>query len=115
MTVQLNFGRDVQGMNAYAPAPSDIIYSATLTSGSVEPITVPSSNENWIAVFSYEPGADIFVAVNATAAAPAGGTFASTTSFLLPAQYKLKAADVISLFNNSSTSQDVTVALYAVP
>lgn len=112
---QLNFGRDVQGMNAYAPAFPDLIYSAEMVLGTEEHFTVPSSNQNWIAVFSYQPGADVWVSINGTAAAPAGATFATTTSFLLPAQLKVQANDVISCYNNSATNQDVGVALYAVP
>lgn len=113
--IQLNFGRDVQGMNAYAPAISDIMYSCGLASADDQQITVPSSNQNWIAVFSYQPGGTIWVAVNDTAEPPAAGTFTTTTSFLLPAQLKVKAGDTISFYNNSATDQDIGVALYAVP
>lgn len=113
--VQLNFGRDVQGYNAFAPVISDVMFSATIVSGTHQEFTVPSSSENWIAVFSYQPGADIWVSVNNTAAIPAGATFAATTSFLLPAQLKVKAGDSISCFNNNTSSQDMGVALYAVP
>lgn len=110
----LNFARDVQGMNAYAPALSDIMYSASLASGADDDITVPSSFQNWIAVLSYQPGADIWVSVNHTAAVPAGATFAATTSFLIPAQLKVKAGDTISCVNNNATDQDVGIALYAI-
>lgn len=112
---QLNFGRDVQGMNAYAPQLADVMFSATIASGAAQGITVPSTSENWIVVFSYQPGSSIWVSVDHTAAAPVGATFAATTSFLLPAQLKVKAADTISCFNNNATGQDVGIALYAVP
>lgn len=115
MTIQLNFGRDVQGMNAYAPQMSDIMYSCGLASADDDYITVPESNDNWIAVFSYQPGGTIWVSVNDTAAPPASGSFSSTTSFLLPSQLKVKKSDEISFYNNSSTDQDIGVALYAVP
>lgn len=115
MTTQLNFGRDVQGMNAYAPMLSDTMYSATIASGAHQNVTVPSINENWIVVFSYQFGSDIWVSVNNTAAAPAGATFAATTSFLTPAQLKVKAGDTISCFNNNASGQDVGIAFYAVP
>lgn len=112
---QLNFGRDVQGMNAYAPQLADLMYSCALASGDDQDFDVPESNGNWIAVFSYQPGGDIWVSVNDTAEAPAGATFAATTSFLLPAQLQVKGGDSISCLNNSATDQDVAVALYAVP
>lgn len=112
---QLNFGRDVQGMNAYAPQLSTNMYSASLGSGADDDITVPSNYMNWIAVFSYQPGSTIWVSINNTAAVPAGGTFAASTSFLAPAQLLVKAGDIISCINNSATDQDVGIALYAIP
>lgn len=110
----LVFGRDNQGMNAYAPQISDIMLSAGLATADDQFITVPSSNANWIAVMSYQPGGTIWVSVNDTAEPPSAGTFVSTTSFLLPAQLKVKKGDTISFYNNSSTDQDIGVALYAV-
>lgn len=114
MPTQLNFGRDVQGYNAYAPALSADKYSAALASGANSSITVPGTAQRWIAVLSYQPGADIWVTVNGTAVVPAGGTFASVNSCLLPASLSVKAADTISCVNNSTTAQDVGISLYAV-
>lgn len=114
MTTQLNFSRDVQGMNAYAPQMSDLMFSASLATTTQDDVVVPGSNENWIVAFSYQPGASIWVAINDTAAAPAGASFAASTSFLNPAQIKVKAGDTISCFNNSTQSQDVGFALYAI-
>ena len=113
--IQLNFGRDVQGYNAFAPFISDINYSATIASGASQSITVPSSNENWIVSLAYQYGSDVWVAVNNTAAPPSGATFSSTNSILTPAQLHVKAGDTISFYNNSATGQDVGVSLYAIP
>lgn len=111
---ELNFGRDVQGFNAFAPSFSDIKYSASLISGGSDSITVPETNTNWIAAFSYEPGAIIWVALNDTADAPAGSTFATTVSDLLPASRKVKGGDVIDFYNHGANIADVEVILYAV-
>lgn len=110
---KLSFGKDVQGFNAYAPALSDQMYSIELASADEKSLTVPETSANWIAVFSCQPGSIIWVSVNDTAAPPAGATFAATTSFLLPAQLRAKGGDIISCYNNSTTDQDVGVALYA--
>lgn len=107
----LNFGRDVQGFNAYAPKISDIKYSATLAASTHSTITVPSSAEKWIAVFSYEAVTNVWVAVNGTAAVPAGGTFATTTSQLNPPALTVYAADVIDIITANATT-DVGVAFY---
>lgn len=114
MTTQLNFGKDVQGYNAYAPVSADDKWSATLTNGSATSITVPSNFQNWIAAFSYQPGSDVWVDFSgATAAVPAGATLASTTSELLPATRHVQAGSKISMITDNTTA-DVGVMLYAV-
>lgn len=110
---QLNFGRDVQGFNAYAPEQADLLYSATLASGVNSTITVPVSATKWIAAFSYQPGTTIYVSVNGTAEVPAGGTFATTTSELNPSPRTVYAGDVIDIITSNVTA-DVGVALYVV-
>jgi len=112
MPTKLGFGRDIQGFNTFARAPSTNKFSATLAAGVHSTITVPSSAQNWIAYFSYEtPTANVWVAINGTAAVPAGGTFAASTSERNPAEYLLKAGDVIDAISADATV-DVGVALY---
>lgn len=113
MAAKLLFGRDIAGNNAYAPYFSQNKYSATLTSGVEETVTVPSDYENWIVAFSFEPGTLVWVALNETAEVPVGGTFATTTSELNPAARMVNAGDVLHLITDSTTS-DVGVQLYAV-
>ena len=115
MSTQLLFGRDASGLNAYAPGFAVDCYSATLPNGSAESITVPSNFQNWIAVFSFTPGATVWVSLNDTAAIPAGATFAATTSELNPGARAVLAGDTISLISNSTGDVDVGVILYAVP
>jgi hypothetical protein len=110
----LQFGRDVQGYNAYAPATANFKYSAALLSAGHDSITVPSEYTNWIVSFSYEPGAIIWVSIDGTAAAPVGNTFAATDSELLPAQRTVKSGQVIDIYNHGSNIADVGVSLYAI-
>ncbi len=115
MTTKLIFGRDVQGLNAFAPPFATDGFSATLTaSGGNSTVTVPSNFQNWIVAFSYQPGSDIWVSLNTAAAAPAGSTFASTLSELNPGSRTVKAADVIHILNNGTATADVGVILYAI-
>lgn len=122
MTTKLAFGRDCQGYNAYSPAPSTNLYSATLASGGNATITLPTNVPYWIVAFSFQPGADVWVAYNTSAAAPAGATFASTSSELNPGARLLPStnttssgtsATTINLFNNGTGSADIGVMLYA--
>ena len=112
MTTILNFGRDAQGMNAYAPQFCDDKFSATLTNGVAETVTVPDNYKEWTMIVSIAPGSIIFVAVNATAADPAGATFAATDSELNPGPRTVFAGDVISLLTTNATT-DTTVMFYA--
>ncbi len=111
---QLNFARDVQGFNTYAPKQPEIIFSATLANGDNESITVPNTFENWILAVSYQPGTATYMSVNDTAAAPAGATFAATTSELNPPVRRVLAGDVVD-FVTVSTTADLTVSLWNLP
>lgn len=114
MSTLLNFARDVQGLNTFAPYISQDNYSGTIASGAAQSITIPSNGQQWIAVLNYQFGSDIWVAVNHTAAQPAGATFASSNSILTPAQLRVNAGNTISCYNNSATAQDVSISLYAI-
>lgn len=109
----LSFGRDVQGYNAFAPDPSTVKYSATITNGSATSVTVPSTYQTWIVSFRYYPN-DVWVDVSgATAAIPAGATLAATTAELNPASLRLQAGTKISMITAQTTS-DVSVVMWPV-
>lgn len=118
---QLNFARDVQGFNAFAPSPSDKLFSVTVASSGNATITLPTSSPRWIVSFSYQQGSNVWVAYGANAAVPAGATFASTESELLPGSRVLNStnsdgtAATINLLNNGTASADIGVVLYASP
>jgi hypothetical protein len=111
----LNFAKDVQGFNTFAAAFSDIKYSAKIASSGNATITIPSTGENWVISFSFQPGSNIWIAVNTTAAIPAGATFAITQSELLPGARSVKSGDTINILNNGTTDADIGVVLYAIP
>lgn len=112
-TNTLQFGRDSQGYNAYAPYPSAVKYNATITDGSATSITVPKTYPLWVVSFRYYPN-DIWVDVTgATAAIPVGATLASTTSELNPAALTLSAGANISVIT-AQTSADVSIVMWPV-
>jgi hypothetical protein len=121
MSTDLQFGRDVQGYNAFAPIPSTNIWSATLESGTASSITIPSNFPQWVIAFSVSGGQNIWVDfTGATATVPAGNTFATTTSELNPGArfiYSFQRDNVtptsISIVTNDTTA-DVSVSLYGL-
>lgn len=110
----LEFGRDVQGMNAYAPQPGTVKYAATLTSGGgATSITVPLTHQTWIVSFRYYPN-DVWVDVSgATAIVPVGATLVATTSELNPASLTLQKGTKISMVT-ALTAADVSVVMWPV-
>lgn len=109
----LNFGRDVQGMNAYAPAPSNVKFKATLTNGNAASCTVPSSHQVWIVSFRYYPN-DVWVDVSgATATIPGSNALVASTAELNPASFTLQAGTVVSMVT-AQTTADVSVVMWPV-
>jgi hypothetical protein len=113
MSTELQFGRDVQGYNSYAPYPSINKWSATITNGSATSITVPSNFPLWVVSFRYYPN-DVWVDVSgATASVPVGATLATTTSELNPASLTLTSGTNISVIT-AQTTADVSIVMWPV-
>jgi len=113
MSTPLQFGRDAQGFNAYAPYASTNKWAATITNGSATSITVPTNHTLWIVSFRYYPN-DVWVDVSgATAAIPAGATLATTTAELNPASMTLVSGTKISIITGQTTA-DVSIVMWPV-
>jgi hypothetical protein len=117
MSTILNFGRDNQGYNAYAPQFPTDIWTATLAASTAESFTVPKTHAVFIMYVRIEPAGWCWVSRTGTAAVPAGGTFATSASELIAGTIEYKrlvyAADVIS-FITPNTTCDISVSLYQV-
>jgi hypothetical protein len=93
MTIPYNINDYIKGVNGFGNNFCDIKYSAKLAAATEQTIAVPGTSpmgsmtpggaNGFIAVITSDT-AGVFVCKNATAALPVGGTFASTTSSLLP-------------------------------
>jgi len=96
---------------------SDIKYSASLAASTYTSLTVPGAARRYKAVMKAEADGVVWVANGATAAVPAGASFAAVSSDMIPVNGELcrevKAADVLH-FISAGTDIDVSVVFYAI-
>src|SRR5882757_3214691 len=114
MATSFAMTRDVNGFNGFGLPFSIDKYSADLVTLTDTTLAVPgtaamgaitsTTYNKFIAIFSYEPGSSVWVTVNATAAVPAGGTFASTTSELNPSARQVQAGDVLHFYTADTSA-----------
>ncbi len=119
---------DVNGSEGNGLQIADILYSATLTSGGGDTtLTVPAAgslggiggqlHNKWAAKIVTEQGSTVWHALNATAAVPAGATFAASTSELIPPETEIirrvEAGDVMHFVTADATA-DVSVTFYSL-
>ena len=116
--------RDVNGYNGFGLQFSDNKYSATVAQTTDTTLTIPGDApmgavnnvtiNKYIAIFSYEPGSQVWVANNETAEIPVGASFAATTSELNPSARQVNAGDVLHFYTPDATGAEVSVILYAL-
>jgi len=114
---------DINGFNGFGIQFAVDNYSATLATTTDTTLACPLTStlggassqkaNKFIAIFSYTPGASVWVANNATAAVPGGASFASTTSTLNPSARQVQAGDTLH-FYTSDTGAAVGVTFYAL-
>lgn len=96
---------------------SNLKYSASLAATTDTTLTVPGKAQRYKAVIKVENNGLVWVALNATAAVPAGGTFAATTSELITDAKSLcrevRSGDVLH-FITATAGTDVSVVFYAL-
>lgn len=109
--------RDINGFNGFGVPFSNNKYSAVLSSMAEQTVTVPETGnatyQNLIAIFSFEAGNSVWVALNATATIPSG-SFAQTDSELNPAGRYVKPGDILH-FITADPQDQVGVIFYAAP
>jgi len=127
MTTMYKLQKDVAGYNGFGLPFSDLKYSASLAITTDTTLTVPSSGaigaplnqvNRFLALVQVEANLEVWSALNAVAAVPAGSTFAATTSeLIIGGEYyarEVKAADVMHFFAPTAGT-DISVVFYALP
>ena len=112
MTTQMITIRDLNSVPIYADLFSDTKYAGVLSENIPQSITVPNDANQYVAIFSIAPGADLWVACNSTAVVPTG-TVSLTNSEQLKSTKLVNANDVISIVspNDGATFGVVFYAL----
>lgn len=122
MTTIYNVDSITKGVNGFGSPFSSQCFTSTLAANTDTSLTVPTNaamglpaattNNKFLAIFSYAPASKVWVAVNAAAAAPAGAAFAASTSELNPPAKYCKSSDTIHML--CVAGADVSVAFYAI-
>lgn len=112
-STKFNMTKDVAGYNGFGVKFAKDGYSGVLAVGVAQSVTVPSNYPNWLAVFSYTPGANIWVDGATTAAAPAGA-FGATQADLNPSARQVTAGQTLSFITSDTTSPQVKVSFYVI-
>lgn len=123
MATRYNVDKYIQGINGFGNYFCDTVYNVTLAANTEATVTVPgiaamgnpteTNNNKFVAVMNYKGDAKpTFVTLNATAAVPAGSSFAAATSSIEPPGRVVKAGDVIHMVSAGTPSVSVEFYTY---
>jgi hypothetical protein len=117
MSTLLAFARDVQGLNTHGMQFPTNIFTATLAASTAESVTVPLDAPAYLMYVRMQPTGWCWVSRKTTAAVPAGGTFAASSSDLAVGTIEFRRTvypkDVIS-FITPNTTCDIVVEFFAI-
>lgn len=113
MSTKLSLTKDINGYNAFGLIPTFDIYAASLTANAEQHFVVPGYFQYWLAIFTYSPGASVWVDFAGTATIP-GGTIGLFTSVLNPAGRQVKAGSTISFITSDATSPFICIELQGI-
>jgi hypothetical protein len=112
-STKFNMTKDVAGYNGFGVMFATDGFKGLLATSTEQHVTVPANYPYWLAVFSYTPGSNVWVDINATAAVPVGA-FTATTSDLNPSARLVQAGDTLSFITSDVAGAQVKVSFYVV-
>lgn len=101
--------RDISGYNGFGIIPTYDIQGCSLTASAAQTFTVPNNYPQWIAIFSYTPGSNIFIRFDGSTATVPSGTEASISVVLNPSARAVKGGSTFSVITPDATSPYITV------
>ena len=102
--------RDVNGFNGFGIFPTYDIFAGSLAANVAQSIVVPSNQQYWLAIFTFTPGANIWVDFAGAATVPTN-TVGAFTSVLNPAGREVKAGSTISFITADTTTPWICIEL----
>jgi hypothetical protein len=108
MSTKFSMVRDINGYNGFGILPTYDIQGTSLAVSAAQSFTVPSDYPNWIAIFTYTPGSNIWVSFTTTATV-ATTSVTSLTSVLNPSARQVKGGSTISVITADATLPFVCV------
>lgn len=112
-TTKFNMTKDVAGYNGFGIVPSNSKQGVLLAQNVAQSFTVPSDYPTYIAIMTYSPGNNVFVAYDTTASAFTG-VAGAVTSELLPVGRQVKAGSTISALTTDAAGAYVGVVFLVV-
>lgn len=103
--------RDSAGKNTFGLPFASYRRATTLAATVAQTLTIPSASENgYLAIFSYEPGAKVWVGTGASISLPSG-SFTDTNAELNPTARNIAGGTTIRFITND-TSTEIGITLY---
>lgn len=112
-STKFNMTRDINGYNGFGIPFSLDGGTMLLAAGVAQTIQVPDNYPNWIAIFSYTPGSNIFVDGITTAVVPTGA-YSASTARLNPSARFVTSTQELSFITSDVTSPLVSVEFLVV-
>lgn len=112
-STKFNLTKDIGGYNGFGISFSQDGEGTFLAANTEQHFTVPSNHPKWLAIFSFTPGANIWVDGINTAALPTS-SFSSTTAELNPSARAVVAGQKLSFITGDTNSPWVSVKLLVI-
>lgn len=113
MSTKLSLTKDINGYNAFGVIPTYDVWAGSLAVSTEQHIVVPSNFEYWLAIFTYSPGANVWVDFSTTATVPTT-TISLVSTVLNPSGRQVKAGQTISFITADATSPFVCIELQVI-
>lgn len=115
MSTKFLMTRDLSGTNGFGILPTYDIQGCYLTASEAQTFTVPDNYPHWMVVFSYTPGANVFIDFTGATAVVPSASVSTITVVLNPAGRSLLGGKTFSVITPDSTTPFITVEYQVAP